>query len=83
MENDEKNKGIKDDETPDARFKRLATLRVNNVLQKLDVLGNCANRSYYEYTEEEIDKIFNTIDKKIRDTKSLFRPTEKTQKFKL
>ena len=36
------------------RFKRLAVTRTNEVLKKIRVLGNCSNRSAYEYTEEEI-----------------------------
>lgn len=64
------------------RFKRLATYRTNEVLRKLKVLGNCANRSAYEYTEEEINKIFSEIEKMTRHTKSKFHFVRKTQ-FKL
>ncbi|MEI7943051.1 MAG: hypothetical protein WCH76_07835, partial [Candidatus Riflemargulisbacteria bacterium] len=39
------------------RFKRLAVYRTNEVLNKIRVLSNCSNRSAYEYTEEEINKI--------------------------
>ncbi len=54
------------------RFKRLAEQRTNAVLHKIKVLGNCANRSAYEYTEDEITKIFSTIDKMVKETKSKF-----------
>lgn len=54
------------------RFKRLATQRTNLVLQRLKVLGNCANRSAYDYKEEEIKKIFLTIENKVRETKAKF-----------
>ncbi len=54
------------------RFKRLAEQRTNAVMHKLRVLGNCSNRSAYEYTEEEINKIFSTIEKMLRETKSKF-----------
>lgn len=54
------------------RFKRLATYRTNEVLHRLKVLGNCANRSAYEYTEEEVNKIFSEIEKMLRHTKSKF-----------
>ena len=33
------------------RFERLAVYRTNEVLKRLKVLGNCGNRSAYEYTE--------------------------------
>ncbi len=54
------------------RFKKLAVYRTNEVLKRLKVLGNCANRSAYEYTEEEINKIFSEIEKKVREVKSKF-----------
>lgn len=64
------------------RFKRLATARTNAVLQKLKVLGNCANRQAYEYSEDEVEKIFATIDKYLKSIKSKFHFT-KEEKFKL
>jgi uncharacterized FlaG/YvyC family protein len=64
------------------RFKRLATKRTNAVLQKLKVLGNCANRQAYEYSEDEVEKIFATIDKYLKSIKPKFHFT-KEEKFKL
>jgi len=64
------------------RFKRLAEYRTNLVLKRLKVLGNCSNRGAYEYSEEEINKIFSEIDKKVKETKTKFHfPKEK--EFKL
>lgn len=54
------------------RFRRLATLRTNTVLKRLKVLGNCANRSAYEYTEDDLDKIFLEIERTVKDTKAKF-----------
>ncbi len=64
------------------RFKRLAEYRTNEVLKRLNVLGNCANRSAYAYTEEEINKIFSVIDKKAKEIKSKFH-FNKEKEFKL
>jgi len=64
------------------RFKRLATARTNAVLKKIKVLGNCSNRQAYEYTEDEIEKIFATIDKYLKSVKSKFH-FSKEEKFKL
>ncbi len=55
------------------RFERLAEKRTNAVLKKLDILANCANRNRYEYDEEDIEKIFKTIRKKVRETQSEFK----------
>jgi hypothetical protein len=57
MENEEKAKK-KPAASKRARFERLAVHRTNEVLRKLKVLGNCANRSAYEYDEADINKIF-------------------------
>lgn len=64
------------------RFKRLATKRTNSVLKRLKVLGNCANRSAYEYTEEDINKIFSEIERKVKEVKAKFH-FPKIKEFKL
>lgn len=64
-------------------FKRLASARTNEVLRRLKILGNCANRSHYDYTEEEINKIFSEIEKKVREAKSKFTFSNRDQEFKL
>ncbi len=69
-------------EHPRDRFKRLATLRTNTVLKRLKVLGNCSNRSIYEYDEEDIDKIFTEIERKVKEIKSKFHFPKKRE-FKL
>lgn len=69
-------------ETKRQRFQRLAEKRTNDVLERLRILGNCANRGQYEYTAEEIRKIFNTIDREVKLIKLKFKDGE-TQKFRL
>lgn len=54
------------------RFKRLASIRTKEVLNRLRILGHCSNKQAYEYTPEEIDKIFNTIEKQVKTIKSKF-----------
>ncbi|OGJ61494.1 hypothetical protein A3C37_04185 [Candidatus Peribacteria bacterium RIFCSPHIGHO2_02_FULL_53_20] len=54
------------------RFVRLANKRTNTVLERLRVLGNCSNASLYEYTEEEVNKIFGAIAKELNDVKAKF-----------
>ncbi len=69
-------------EHPRDRFKRLATLRTNAVLKRLKVLGNCSNRNIYEYDENDIDKIFFEIERKVKETKAKFH-YPKRKEFKL
>ncbi|HHT9105923.1 MAG TPA: hypothetical protein ACFYD7_08645 [Candidatus Wujingus californicus] len=64
------------------RFKRLASKRTNEILEKIRILGNCSNKSSYEYTEEEINRIFSEIDKQLKLTKSKFL-AGKRERFKL
>ena len=54
------------------RFKRLAVYRTNEILKRLRVLGNCANRSAYDYTEDEVNKIFSEIERRMKETKAKF-----------
>ncbi|MBP6925518.1 MAG: hypothetical protein KBC22_00460 [Candidatus Pacebacteria bacterium] len=74
----EKNKSFKKE-----RFKRLATSRTTDVLKRLQVLSNCANRSAYDYTEEEIGKIYSTIEKAVKDSRSKFYYPKEKINFKL
>ena len=65
------------------RFKKLAVYRTNEVLKRLKVLGNCANRSAYEYSEEEVNRIFVEIDRRVKDTKAKFHFPKTRGDFKL
>lgn len=64
-------------------FKRLASKRTNEILKKIKILGNCANRSHYDYTEEEIAKIFAEIERRLREAKAKFSFPNKDKEFKL
>ena len=75
-------KSIGKNETQRERFRRLATIRTNEVLKRLKVLGNCANRQIYEYSEKDIDAIFSTIERKVKEIKMKFQ-FSKDIKFKL
>ena len=70
------------EEHPRDRFKRLASLRTNTILKRLKVLGNCSNRHIYEYDEQDINKIFSEIERKVKETKAKFHFPKKKD-FKL
>lgn len=59
-------------ETKHEKFVRLATTRGNRVLKDLELLGNLSHRGNYEYSEEEVRKLFNQIDAAVRETKMRF-----------
>jgi len=69
-------------EHPRDRFKRLATLRTIVALKRLKVLSNCANRQIYEYDEQDVEKIFSEIERKVKEAKAKFHFPKKRE-FKL
>jgi len=54
------------------RFKRIASRRVQEILNKLRLLGNCANRGNYHYTDEQVRKIFSAVEDEWKKVKSEF-----------
>ena len=53
-------------------FRRLAAQRTNSLLERLRILGNCANRQLYEYSDEDVKRIFAAIDKEVRLVRTKF-----------
>lgn len=54
------------------KFVRLAEARTNKIIEMLRLLGNCSSKANYEYTDDDIRKIFSTIDKEVKNTKNRF-----------
>jgi len=69
-------------ESRNERFKRVAAKRTNDILEKIRILGNCSNKSSYEYTDEEVNKIFSEIDRQLKLTKGKFI-AGKRERFRL
>lgn len=65
-----------------ARFLRLAQNRTNKVLKSINTLSHCSNKSLYDYRDEEVDKIFNVIEKALFESKIKYKK-EKSVEFKL
>jgi len=70
------------DVTPRGRFKRLASLRTQSVLDRLRVLGNCSNPYLYEYSDEETRLIFKAIEDELKALKTKF-VKKRGQRFSL
>lgn len=73
---------INNNETPEGRFKRIATVRTNAVLDRLRILGNLSNRQMYSYSEGDINKIFTAIKKQVNEVRTKFN-SRKEEGFKL
>lgn len=59
------------------KFKRLAELRVNRIVNDLKLISNLTNKSNYLYTESDINKIFKVIDENLKQTKLSFKTSRK------
>lgn len=68
-------------ETRHSRFKRLASKRTNEVIERLRILGNLSNKSSYSYGEQEINKIFKAVDDQLRTVKAKFKPSKRKFRF--
>ena len=62
------------------RFIKIAENRTNKIIYTLKLLGNCANKANYTYTEDEIKKIFSAIDQEVKNTKAKFNDTNNKKK---
>ena len=60
-------------------FRRLATQRTNTVLNRLRVLGHCSNSQLYEYSQEDVKKIFRVIEAEVKATKAKFINSSKSE----
>ncbi len=54
------------------RFEKVASSRVQKVIDVLELLKNCSNQNNYEYTLDDVDHMFFEISKKLKETRSLF-----------
>lgn len=58
------------------RFIRIAEARTNKILDMIKLLGNCSSKSNYEYTDEDVRKIFGAIEREIKNTKAKFNGSD-------
>lgn len=72
-----------ENENKEAKFKRLAKSRVNNVLKGLDLISNLSNKSNYSYTEEDVSKILRALKDGLTGVEESFSKTKKRKDFDL
>lgn len=71
------------EETPNEKFKRIATSRTQKIIDMIELLGNCSNKYVYDYSQEEVDKIFSAIETELKIAKDKFKEKGKKEKFTL
>lgn len=64
-------------------FVRIAERRTQRVLESIRLLGQCSNKISYEYTDEQVTKIFRGIRRCLRETEQSFRGTKSKTSFRL
>ena len=61
-------------------FKRIASKRTNKIIETISSLKNLSNTSFYEYTNEEIEKIFSAIIEEAENTKKVLLNSNNNKK---
>ncbi len=64
-------------------FKRIAENRVSKIIDLISKLHNLSNTSFYEYTDEQIDKIFDSIQKELDKQKAEFKKSKNKRRIEL
>ena len=66
------------------KFVRIAEARTNKIIDMVRLLGNCSNKASYDYTKEDVKKIFAAIEDELKSAKAKFDTTEESNsKFRL
>lgn len=63
------------DETRNARFRRLAATRGDRLIREISLLGNLANQKNYEYSPSEVEDLFSPIEEELKEVRALFDPS--------
>ena len=76
---------MKTKETKRDKFVSIAEARTNKIIDMLQLLVNCSNANAYDYTQKDVDKIFNAIESEVREAKKKFSKMEskKSTRFTL
>jgi hypothetical protein len=64
------------------KFISIAERRTTAVLNTLRLLSQCSNRRTYEYTGEQVQKMFREIDRELKKAKEAFDQSHKKDGFR-
>lgn len=71
-------------ETKRERFVRIVENRTNKIIDMLRLLGNCSNKSNYDYSDADVKKVFDTLEKELKAAKMKYMTVgTEEDKFKL
>ncbi len=63
-------------ETKEQRFVRVVEKRTQNVLDSIRLLSQCANRRMYAWDDGQLKKIWEAIDRELRECKEKYEHME-------
>ncbi len=64
-------------------FKRVAEQRTNRIISIIRLLGNLKNKSYYIYSEQEVNEMFDAIEEELEKQKKILLKDNANGKFRL
>ena len=64
----------KENETKAEKFIRIGEYRMNKAVDAIGRLENLANRGSYEYTQEQVDAMFQALEGRVAEIKARFTP---------
>ena len=72
-------------ETKRDKFVRMAEARTIKIISMIRLLGNCSNKSAYEFSDKDVNKIFSAIEAALSDARKRFKssPSGNAQVFSL
>ena len=63
------------------RFVRIAEARTNKILKQIQLIGNLSKRNVYEYSDDDVEKIFAALEEEIENQKEKFKQEGKKKVF--
>lgn len=83
MESEENEpKSTNANETKNEKFIRLAEYRVNKIMTAIASLDKLHNRGAYDYTDEQVTIMFESLENQLAEVKGHFNKTKATQESK-
>lgn len=58
------------------KFVRIAEARTNKAAEMIRLLGNCASKLSYDYSEKEVKLIFDYLEKEIKNARNKYNGTD-------
>lgn len=70
-------------ESKKQNFKRISENRVSKIIILLNQLTNLTNTSFYEYSDEDIEKIFKEIEQATNNSKKILLNRKNNKRIEL